>query len=160
MTAKLQVRNMHGALRVVLAVGDRIEKVYKGDHANLTDAKTAIRKIKENNAMTTNNIAAPVDMTVANTIVAQLGGGRFQAMTGAKMFVGGADFVQFKLPRCGRDRINSIRIELNSLDLYDVIFHRIGRRGLDVTMVNTWASVSADMLAKCISIETGLDTSL
>ena len=108
----------------------------------------------------TNNVAAAENMTVANTIVAQLGGGRFIAMTGAKTFVGGPNFLQFKLPRCGRDRINSVRIELNSLDLYDVIFHRIGRRGMDVTMVNTWASVSADMLTACIRTETGLATSL
>ena len=45
-TARLQVRNLHGALRVVLAVGDRIQKTYPGEHANLTNAKVAIGHIK------------------------------------------------------------------------------------------------------------------
>ena len=35
---------------------------------------------------------------VAETILAQLGGRKFQVMTGAKYFLGGADYLQFKLP--------------------------------------------------------------
>jgi hypothetical protein len=46
------------------------------------------------------------DMTVARTILDQLGGARFVAMTGAREFVGSADSLTFKVstrsasPKC------------------------------------------------------------
>lgn len=38
-------------------------------------------------------------MEVANEILRQLGGDRFVIMTGAKMILGGSDFLQFGMPR-------------------------------------------------------------
>ena len=38
------------------------------------------------------------DLTVANTILQQLGGNKFRVMTGAKNFVGSNDALTFRLP--------------------------------------------------------------
>jgi len=65
------------------------------------------------------------DLTVANTIVQQLGGFHFQMMTGAKNFVGGDDFVQFTLPGDITDT-RKVRITLTPADVYRVEFYRDG----------------------------------
>lgn len=101
------------------------------------------------------------DMTVAKTILEQLGGGRFKAMTGAKTFVGGAGTLAFRLPG-GRgfckDGINAVRITLTPADVYDVEFMRI--RGLTVTTVNKSEGIYAESLRSMFERETGLRTSL
>ena len=61
------------------------------------------------------------DLTVAQTILAQLGGRRFLAMTGAKNLVGSADTLAFRLPtNFATNKANICRITLNGLDLYDL----------------------------------------
>jgi len=56
-----------------------------------------------------------VDLTVANTILEQLGGRKFIAMTGARNFVGDFSGLSFRLPGAGgycKDSINCVKIEL------------------------------------------------
>ena len=61
------------------------------------------------------------NMTVANTIYQQLGGGRFSAMTGAKNFVALDNGLRFRIGR-NASRANMVEIKLNGLDLYDIEF--------------------------------------
>jgi hypothetical protein len=104
---------------------------------------------------------ANTDMTVANTILAQLGGGRFLAMTGAKNLLGDADSLQFQLPpRSTKDGINAVTVKLEPSDTYTVTFHKINRRTLDVSVVLEREMVHADGLRQVFELATGLRTSL
>ena len=106
---------------------------------------------------------ASTDMTVANTILAQLGGGRFRAMTGARDFVGGENFLQFGLPSAGPERINKIRIEYNDAhDLYSVALYRQRRRGgiFDIKMLDDAHYLDVEAMRAYISGRTGLALSL
>lgn len=100
------------------------------------------------------------DLTVAHTILAQLGGNRFTAMTGAKNFVGSENSLSFRIPGSGfaKDGINAVRITLNGLDLYDVAFSRI--RGGAVKTLYTETNIYADKLQEVFRLHTGLHTSL
>lgn len=64
------------------------------------------------------------DLTVAQIIKEQLGGGRFEAMTGAHSFVGDDKSLTFRLPGRGA---NGVRIELLATDEYTIIFFKIRR---------------------------------
>lgn len=101
------------------------------------------------------------DMTVAQTILEQLGGKRFRAMTGATSFVGSDDTLSFKLPSTPgyvRQGINGVRITLTPLDTYTVQFLRF-RLG-DMTTVATVDDVYCDMLQEVFTRVTGLATRL
>ena len=102
-------------------------------------------------------------MDIANTILAQLGGGRFIAMTGAKNFVGGSNsdglgFLRFKVPATlTRGRVNLVNIVLTASDDYLVETFKNGRRYC--TMVQS-SDAFADNLRAVFTDLTGLDTSL
>ena len=66
------------------------------------------------------------DMTVARSILDQLGGERFVAITGARELVGSADSLTFKLG-VNPKRVSQVRVTLTSADLYSVTFFRIGK---------------------------------
>ena len=68
------------------------------------------------------------DMTVAKTILEQLGGNKFRVMTGAKNFMGFTDGLVMKI---GRNSSNSnyLKITLNSMDTYDMEFAKVTRMG-------------------------------
>lgn len=70
-------------------------------------------------------------MSVAQTIYDQLGGNRFRMLTGSHSFVGGKDFLQMKLRR-NATRANTLKITLNAMDTYDVVFATAGKRGWKV----------------------------
>lgn len=98
---------------------------------------------------------------VAQTILAQLGGNRFIAMTGAKNFThadDGRGRLAFKLPRKAKDGINYISITLNDRDLYDVTF--CSMTGLNVREVSELPNLYADQLRAGFTGVTGLDTNL
>lgn len=97
-------------------------------------------------------------MQVATSILEQLGGNRFSAMTGARDFVGSHRTLSFKLPRGAKDGINYVQICLNAADLYDVNFFAM--RGLNLRTVATLEGVYADKLREAFTAATGLDTSL
>lgn len=97
---------------------------------------------------------------MANAIVAQLGGHRFIAMTGAKHFVTDAKAVTFKLPaQLSKSGVNAVRIELNANDTYTVTFYKIGR-GTTVTTLKALSGVMCDQLRAIFTQVTGLYTSL
>lgn len=95
---------------------------------------------------------------VAETILAQLGGNRFRAMTGAKQFVGSETALTFKLPRGAKDGINAILIVLDANDTYTVTFYKV--RGLKVATVTEVSFIYADQLRPLFTAKTGLYTSL
>ena len=64
------------------------------------------------------------NMDVAKTIYQQLGGGRFVAMTGAKMFVGDKNSLRFRIGR-NKSKTNTVEIELRGDDTYDMTFKRV-----------------------------------
>lgn len=96
-------------------------------------------------------------MTVANTILEQLGGRRFLAMTGAKNLVGsetpdGLGFLGMRLPI---GKAKAVRIVLTAMDDYRVhTFTRTGRE-IDVT-----EGVYAEDLQNVFANMTGLATRL
>ena len=73
-------------------------------------------------------------MTVANTIRQQLGGQRFDCMTGARLHLahpaenGNRGALSFHLPRGAKDGINYVKIALMGSDTYDIEFMKIGPR--------------------------------
>ena len=63
-------------------------------------------------------------MSVARTILEQLGGNRFCAMTGAKNLVDCGDALAMKIGR-NKTSSNYLKITLNSMDTYDMKFSRV-----------------------------------
>lgn len=93
-------------------------------------------------------------MEIANEILRQLGGaGRLGAMINAKNFVGGEDYLQFRMMK-GKNGINMARIRLNGADLYDVDFFKV--RGINCEQVAGCRGYYVDMLADAFRDEAGL----
>lgn len=98
------------------------------------------------------------DMTVAKTIHAQLGGARFNMMTGAKDFVGGENKLQFKIPRTRQ--ITHVLITLDANDTYTMEFKRWMPKTMDFYPMATHKHVYCDKLQEIFTMETGLFTKL
>lgn len=96
------------------------------------------------------------DKTVANTILAQLGGNKFIAMTGARYFTCDNNSLSFQFPN--RSGANCCHITLNSMDTYDMYFKRI--HGVKITPVRHWSMVYCDKLREIFTTQTGLCLSL
>jgi hypothetical protein len=96
------------------------------------------------------------DLTVAQTILAQLGGHEFLAMTGARTLVGSPDALSFRLP--ATRGANAIRIVLNAMDTYTVTLARV--HGTRRTIISEHEGIYSDQLRGLIERETGLATSL
>lgn len=97
--------------------------------------------------------------TIALTILEQLGGRRFVAMTGAKNLLSGPNALSFRLPSyLGRNGINAIRITLLPNDLYRVEFTKV--RGVKFVPVSVHESIYGDELQALFTRETGLATRL
>lgn len=97
---------------------------------------------------------------IATTILQQLGGGRFLAMTGAKNLIfGEAGELSFRLPI---GRWNHVKIELTPMDVYSVTFSKLGRRSgvPTVTATQTCNDVYCDDLQYIVSKCTGLALTL
>lgn len=104
-------------------------------------------------------------MEIANTILAQLGGRKFLAMTGAKNLFGSDEerTLQFQLPRSfAKDGINAVRVKLEESDTYTVTFYKVGtaRTGYAHKTVREVSDVYADSLRAVFTETTGLETSL
>ena len=87
-------------------------------------------------------------------VIKQLGGGRFIAMTGAKVMLKG---VVFKIGRNSKG-VNYVRINLNSMDTYDVEYLSV--RAYKEKVKSTSKGIYADMLRDSFEANTGLRTSL
>jgi len=102
-----------------------------------------------------------VSNEVARTILEQLGGNRFIAMTGARNFIGSESSLSFRIPGGGgfcKDGINFVRIELTPSDTYRMSFARI--RGDKLTAVAQHDDIHFDGLRELFERETGLATSM
>ena len=99
-------------------------------------------------------------MTVAKTILSQLGGGVFLCMTGAKSITHGEDSLTFRLPGSNfcKSNINLVSVKLEPSDTYTVTFARL--RGTAYKEVVTVNDVYADNLRQVFTEHTGLDTHL
>lgn len=95
------------------------------------------------------------DMTVAKTILAQLGGAGFVAMTGAKHFVGSDNGLSFRIGRNDRG-VTHVRIELDPSDTYTMTFSRV--HGKRVTQKAQHSDVYADDLQRLFTDATGMVT--
>lgn len=98
-------------------------------------------------------------MQVAHTILQQLGGNKFNAMTGARDHIAGPNYLQFRLPaNTAKNRANVVTIKLEATDLYRVEF--INLRGVNLKVITAHDGVFADQLQALFTEQTGLDTHL
>ena len=97
-------------------------------------------------------------MSVAKTILEQLGGNKFRMMTWAKNFMGFENGLVMKL---GRNSSNSnyLKITLNSMDTYDMEFAKLTRMG-EKKSVSEYNNIYCDMLTDQFTAHTGMYTSL
>ena len=102
------------------------------------------------------------DKKVPETILKQLGGNKFLAMTGARALTGGSDFLSFKLPGA-YNGINYVKITLTASDHYDVEFGFIGGKSYanqTYSVKKQAHGIYADQLQKLFTATTGLYTHL
>lgn len=97
------------------------------------------------------------DLSVSETILRQLGGARFAAMTGARDFMGCPNALQFKLPRGAKGGINAVRVVLDAGDTYTVTFYKVWTT---VRTVSESSGLHFDQLRAVFTAATGLHTSL
>ena len=104
-----------------------------------------------------NQVSETMNKRQGAEVIQQLGGGRFIAMTGAKDFFIGPKGVVFKIGRNSKG-VNYVRINLNSMDTYDVEFLSI--RAYKEKVKSKAKGIYADMLRDVFEQHTGLRTSL
>lgn len=100
-------------------------------------------------------------MQVAQTILAQLGGNKFLAMTGARNLVSDAQRERGALTmKVGRNAhgVTHVRVTLTNADTYRLETLKV--RGLDCRPVAQYDHVYADNLRATFEAATGLATSL
>ena len=96
---------------------------------------------------------------VAQTILQQLGGRQFMAMTGAKGFVGSDAVLLFSIPKTERG-INKVRVTLTPMDMYRVEFLRVNFKKATADVVEEHDGVYCDQLQTIFTAATGLRTQL
>jgi hypothetical protein len=100
------------------------------------------------------------ELTVPQTILQQLGGNKFLAMTGAKNLLGDVDSLTFKLPaRITKDGITHVRIRLMSTDLYGIEWLKIRGTRAPVQVAED-DGIHAEQLRSLFTARTGLDVAL
>ena len=116
-------------------------------------------------------------MQIAETILSQLGAGKFKVMTGARDFLalpaekGTRGGLSFNLPsRFAKDGVNHVKIILTPLDTYSITFFKRGPRPSlkqllagkqqTLTVISTHDDVYCDQLQPLFTRCTGLDTHL
>lgn len=105
---------------------------------------------------------AHTSQQVAETILRQLGGGRFLAMTGARNLSSSENSLTFALPRIAANKITHARITLDPSDTYTVEFLncRLTRSGLKQETVERSSGVCVENLQQVFTAATGLRTRL
>lgn len=97
------------------------------------------------------------DMTVASTILQQLGGKRFVVMTGAKNFVGGENFLSFQIKGKGKKgSVNKFKVTLTGTDLYNVEAFYV--KAPNFKVVDSAEGLYFDQLQETFTEMTGLYT--
>ena len=97
-------------------------------------------------------------MSIAKTILEQLGGNKFVVMTGAKNFVDCGDALSMKIGR-NKTSSNYLKITLNAMDTYDMKFSRVSPMGGERS-ITEYNGVFNDMLDDMFTAHTGMYTSL
>lgn len=101
-----------------------------------------------------------MENTIAQTILAQLGGKRFLAMTGAKNLLAGEDYLAMSLPgSLTKGRVNKIRIRLAADDTYTLDTFKLDRH-VSLAPVRTMSGVYVENLRAIFTEMTGLAVSL
>jgi hypothetical protein len=95
-------------------------------------------------------------MTIAKTILEQLGGNRFMVMTGARQLTAFNNGLAFKIGR-NSSQANYVKIELTGMDLYDMTFSRVGK---EIVVLHRDEGLYNDMLQDRFTKFTGMYTSL
>ena len=108
------------------------------------------------------NLDSNTQKQIAGTILQQLGGNRFIAMTGAKQFACGENdkghvYIVFKIGR-NSNRVNYVKITLNGSDLYDTEYSWVTIR--DIKVKSESSNIYNDMLRDDFERATGMYTSL
>lgn len=99
-------------------------------------------------------------LQVATTILQQLGGNKFIAMTGAKNLSGDEAGLNFKIGR-NKSKATHVRINYNQgQDLYQVRFIQFNSKSCELVDLKVLEGVYADMLQEIFTDFTGLATSL
>jgi hypothetical protein len=98
------------------------------------------------------------NLTITQTILAQLGGNHFIATTGAHNLVAVERSLTLKLGRGARDGITHLTVTLRGDDTYDVRFQRV--HGHKVTEKGLTEGVYGDMLRPVFEAAAGFATSL
>jgi hypothetical protein len=97
----------------------------------------------------------------AQTILSQLGGNRFIAMTGCSNFGSTPNSLSFKLPRGTKNKATHCTVTLDASDTYTVEFVKCSMRAAVYRQVVAETSgVYADQLCELFTRATGLYTSL
>lgn len=96
---------------------------------------------------------------MAQDILSQLGGRQFLAMTGSKNLVYDHDSLTMKLVP-NRSKAKYLKITLNSMDTYDLVWFTCNRQTLERTTKRENSGVYCDMLRMVFETETGLYTKL
>lgn len=106
------------------------------------------------------NTAKKTDLTIATTILNQLGGKRFIAMTGSKDFVGSENSLQFKVIKNVKN-VTHVKIEYSyGKDLYSVSFLKWNARKFEFQVIANFDEQYAEDLQDRFEENTGLLTSL
>lgn len=96
-------------------------------------------------------------LELAHTILQQMGGNQFTAMTGAKNFIALEGGLSFQLPNARKaNGVKYVRIELTPMDTYTVRFFGQKASGGEQVFDNTYC----DQLRGLFEDVTGLRTSL
>lgn len=95
------------------------------------------------------------DAAIAKTILDQLGGNKFIAMTGAKNLACGTRMLCFRFP--GR-KLNYCEVQLQADDTYTVRFAKIVKYSM--TKMQEFDGIYCDQLQTLFTRTTGLDTRL
>lgn len=98
------------------------------------------------------------DMTVAKTILEQLGGRMFLAMTGARDMVGSDDSLMMRLPNTTKGNGVKFIVALTAMDDYTLTIGRMD--GVDFKELDKREGVYCDNLRAVFTDMTGLYTSL
>ncbi len=134
-------------------------------NARIKNFKWTVTETLATHEMATEGVKKPLrnplteGANIAQTILAQLGGNRFIAMTGAKDLGWADNYLRFKLPRGAKKGINYVKITLTGDDLYDVQFMKLLGVKTPVEVANH-TGIYADQLKEIFTDETGLYTSL
>lgn len=146
----------------------------EGQRVEAAESDNALQAASKNGVFTDKtertNTQKKIDPTISTTIMQQLGGKKFIAMTGVKNFVYGDNWVSMSLGK-SKSKANRLRIEYDEgLDLYNMIFLRHTNGGINLKTgefkhatdktVREFKEVYADQLQELFTEETGMYTSL